>query len=58
MTITIEIETVNQSYAVVQGLKERREWESEHNQEQMVDAIDDVLKQFEGTATGRALLSD
>ena len=57
MTVSIEIETVAESYAVVRALLEQRDWEQEHNQETAVQAIDNVLKQFEGTST-RVLLEN
>lgn len=58
MTITIDVDTIRQSNEVIQGLLARREWALEHNQTSQVEAIDELLVQFVGTAAGKVLLGD
>lgn len=58
MTMTVEIENVAQSYAVVSALLSKRKWEHEHEIETQVEAIDEILEQFEGTSTRTLLEQD
>lgn len=55
MTVKIEVEKVSESYQIVCGLLERREWESEHGRS--CESIDNILEQFVGTSAG-VLLED
>lgn len=58
MTVTLEIETVLESYQVVEGLLERRERESDMDQTGAVRATDRLLAQLAGTGSYRALVDD
>jgi hypothetical protein len=59
MTKTIDVNTVLEQYELLAALKERKQSEKElGNDETTIQALDNIIEQFEGTTSYQVLIED